>query len=527
LTSNNKPSGFDTVSTNKNVSQLFSTATDKRIGPGVVLKVMAGDKFKTTVYGWYLPGTNTTTYTGATNIVTALINAMSGGIAGAGSKGTLSELSNPTGVLNSPVTSFTTDPNRPYVSTRPKAYLNWVLLDEEQLKLVSGCYGAVQIPSITGTMQKQLMQANNGADISVTKNGYLYLYVSNESQGNVYFDDIRVEHTKGPIMEETHYYPFGLTMAGISSKAALGLENKYKYNGKELNNREFSDGSGLEAYDYGARIQDPQLGRWFSPDPSAAKYTSWSPYNYTYNNPIKYIDPTGRDGVAVIDEKKHKITVQMKFVFYGSKASGSIARAAGDEIVNQYNGAKGKVTIDGKTYKVKMQVSYTVVSESKAKGMAKDNTDARLNFVRVEQNNTAQGRSFFEIGGNSGFFNTSDNLGTSTTAPHEVGHGFGLMHSEPDQRGNGQPNIMAARGTLVDPEYQYDQKSAAGTPGGTINPAKRLVTQENITNMFNRVGFNKDGIGVIGGPLTNYIYDSNGNVIQKNEVTSITTSTHQ
>ena len=85
MTSNNKPSGFDTVSTNKNVSQLFSTATDKRIGPGVVLKVMAGDKFKTTVYGWYLPGTNTTTYTGATNIVTALINAMSGGIAGAGS----------------------------------------------------------------------------------------------------------------------------------------------------------------------------------------------------------------------------------------------------------------------------------------------------------------------------------------------------------------------------------------------------------------------------------------------------------
>lgn len=95
-----------------------------------------------------------------------------------------------------------------------------MLLDEEQLKLVSGTYGAVQVPSITGTMQKQLMQANNGADISVTKNGYLYVYVSNESQGNFYFDDIRVEHTKGPIMEETHYYPGGLVMAGISSKAA-------------------------------------------------------------------------------------------------------------------------------------------------------------------------------------------------------------------------------------------------------------------------------------------------------------------
>ena len=61
----------------------------------------------------------------------------------------------------------------------------------------------------------------------------------------------------------------------------------YKFSGKELDEE-----TGL--YYYGARYYDPKVSIWLSVDPLAEKFPSWSPYNYTMNNPINMIDPDGR-----------------------------------------------------------------------------------------------------------------------------------------------------------------------------------------------------------------------------------------
>lgn len=117
----------------------------------------------------------------------------------------------------------------------------------------------------------------------------MYVYVSNESPQDVYFDDVKVTHNTGPLLQENHYYPYGLSLATISDKAALKLKNNFLYNG----GAELEDEDGITYYNTFYRKYDAQTGRFTGIDIFAEKYNSWNPYQFGKDNPVLFNDPTG------------------------------------------------------------------------------------------------------------------------------------------------------------------------------------------------------------------------------------------
>jgi hypothetical protein len=195
-----------------------------RIGLSKVLKVMAGDKIDILARSYYhVNGTVTNNNFSPEDIMQGFLSTQgAGNIPSAHGATTTVLSSNINGFIN-PVNLFSN--NNPTTSSNVKAGINCIVFDEH-FNYVTAQFDLMDNSSGGSGYKDHLMQ-----NITVPKNGYVFIYCSNESDIDVFFDNLEVIHTRGQMLEETHYYPFGLTMAGISSKAAEIIDNKLEYNG--------------------------------------------------------------------------------------------------------------------------------------------------------------------------------------------------------------------------------------------------------------------------------------------------------
>lgn len=147
---------------------------------------------------------------------------------------------------------------------------------------------ALVTPIIGNTNWEQL-NAELVVDSSNIEKVQIYLSSSNENI--IFYDDFSVIRKRmlAQIVQENHYYPFGLNIKGLEFVLTNTDTNTlHLFNGKPLVLKNY-----LEYYDHGSRFLDPQIGRWHTMDMLAGQFISQSPYVAMQNNPVNKIDPNG------------------------------------------------------------------------------------------------------------------------------------------------------------------------------------------------------------------------------------------
>ncbi|RZS98017.1 RHS repeat domain-containing protein [Cecembia calidifontis] len=165
----------------------------------------------------------------------------------------------------------------------PEAYMAYALYDRDSNQYDSG---KILLSKKARNKHEELKK-----DIFVEKDGYIEAFVVNETSENVWYDNFSIQSTGPIVVQETHYDPWGVELQGLGYQEPGIKVNKYLYNGNEI----LSD-LNLNLYDFKSRFYDPVIGRFISIDVLAdhPNQIGLSPYQFSWNNPIRYNDPDGK-----------------------------------------------------------------------------------------------------------------------------------------------------------------------------------------------------------------------------------------
>jgi RHS repeat-associated protein len=282
---------------------------------------------------------------------------------------------------------------------------------------------------------------------------------------------------------------------------------QWKYNGKELNEE-----LGLDWYDYGARNYDASLGRWFGIDELAEKHFNFSPYTYTANNPVLFVDFDGNDyGVLVkrgsggnqgtitikatyISNSNNARALQRGVDSHNSRSGKAVFVAGGVKALRSGGRSADAYTVN---YDLSTQVDNTMESPYTSGGdrqVRNDQTGTLNSFDTVSEfprnENQSGGTGNDEI-------TVTERSKNSSTTNHEIGHSLGNEHTS---EGGTLPNhgtntgISATAETLMGVGIGGDTsgRNSANTVGdGTLLNGSTNQGLENgqviSVNRYNRI----------------------------------------
>lgn len=393
-------------------SQLLNGGYNGQVGVAKSFAVMPGDQVSVQAYAKY--GTPSGTPANYSGFVTALLSAFSLNAPLPGEAGTPSA-----GVNTFANWEIGTSGNTSQNDAR-KVFVTIILFDRN--------YNFLDVTYQASTSSGALISAS----YTVREPGYAYVYVSNEHTYllDVYFDDVAVTITPSMVVGVNEYFPFGLPFNATSREGSLSQD--LKFSGKETQTE-----LELGWLDYGARMYQPEIGRWNGVDKSSEKYFGQSPYHFAGDNPILFVDYDGNDyGVSVNHDSK-TITISAQYI--SNKANLNSLNSA-IEVLNKQSGEFKYVVGSGKDAQV-YSIIFNLSSATAEGGRGGDRSSrgyvstgddmviadktGELNSFDVVPNGLLKGDKGLTGNDKISIEERFKNTGTAT---HEILHTLGVSH---------------------------------------------------------------------------------------------------
>lgn len=207
--------------------------------------------------------------------------------------------------------------------------------------------GTTSLPSSTTSInnvvgRELLIGMNDNAQYSNMRVDNLMIFeeaLSDDQIASLY-DQTLYSHYEPDVLSYSDYYPFGSLMPGRNSNSGA---YRYAFNGMEQDD-EVKNITGAH-YNFGARVYDSRIGKWFSTD-NVFK-ANLSPYQFGKDNPLYFIDPDGNDEYYFLKQwgayynlKQYRELVNGKLTFFIPQADDITKKSGSDKFFFVFGGTQ-------------------------------------------------------------------------------------------------------------------------------------------------------------------------------------------